>query len=70
VGEEQVRARQILSREQCLARAIDLEEKMASLPPGFAQEEYGQLAAQWRVLADMAGHEECRQTPGGGAEKL
>jgi len=60
----------MMSRDQCLARAIDLEKKMAGMSPGFAREEYGQLAAQWRVLADIAHHEERRQTPGGGAEKF
>jgi len=60
----------MMSREQCLARATDIEEKMATMPPGFAREEYGQLAAQWRVLADIAHHEERRQRPSGAAEEL
>lgn len=49
----------MMSRDECLARAMELEDKMASAT-GHAHEEYAQLAAQWRILADIAAHEERR----------
>ena len=48
----------MMSRDECLARAIELEAKMLETPYGIAREEYAQLAAQWRILADIAGHAE------------
>ncbi len=47
----------VMSPAECLARATELEAKMAETAPGIAREEYGQLAAQWRILADIAAHE-------------
>ena len=48
----------MMSRDECLARAVELEAKMLETPYGIAREEYAQLAAQWRILADIAGHAE------------
>jgi hypothetical protein len=47
----------MMTAEECLARAIEFEEKMQSAEPEI-KEEYGQLAAQWRMLADIAGHDQ------------
>jgi len=33
---------------------------MAEAPPGLVRDEYGQLAAQWRILADIATYESTR----------
>lgn len=48
----------MMSRDECLARAKELEANMAETPPGIARDEFAQLAAQWRVLADIAAHEQ------------
>lgn len=48
----------MMSRDECLARAAELEARMIETPHGIAREEYAQLAAQWRILADFAGHDE------------
>lgn len=48
----------MMSRNDCLARAAEMEAKMVQTPHGIAREEYAQLAAQWRILADIAGHAE------------
>jgi hypothetical protein len=48
----------MMSRVECVARAVELEAKMADATTQEAHDEYAQLAAQWRILADIAAHEE------------
>lgn len=50
----------IMNPDECLARAMELEARMAEAPPGLVRDEYGQLAAQWRILADIATYESTR----------
>lgn len=54
----------MMSRAECLARAIEMEGKMAETPDRIAREEYAQLAAQWRILADIAAHDEANALAG------
>jgi len=48
----------MISHDNCVARAEELEAKALTAVLGTLQDEYRQLAAQWRVLADLAAAEE------------
>jgi hypothetical protein len=59
-----------MDRQECLARAEELEAKMTATPSGLARDGYAELAAQWRVLADIADHEQRKaQKPASDPEK-
>jgi len=47
----------MMSHDECLARALELEEKRDA-SAGQARLEYAQLAAHWRILADIAARQE------------
>ncbi|GLS01396.1 hypothetical protein GCM10007859_14100 [Brevundimonas denitrificans] len=40
--------------EQCLAKAVELEQRAAEPHPADARGEYAAMALQWRRLADRA----------------
>ena len=40
--------------EQCLAKAVELEQRMGEGLPPDVRDDYGQLALQWRRLAERA----------------
>lgn len=54
----------MMSRAECLARAVEMEGKMAETPDRVAHEEYAQLAAQSRILAEIAAHDEANALVG------
>jgi ribosomal protein S18 len=48
--------------EQCLAKALELEQRRGEgLPPGI-RDDYRQLALQWRRLAERARIQDRRMT--------
>ena len=47
----------MMTRDECIARAVELERLMLITPVPSLQEGYGHLASQWRILADVAAYE-------------
>ena len=48
--------------EQCLAKAVELEQRMVEGLPPDVREDYGQLVLQWRRLAERALIQDRRMT--------
>jgi hypothetical protein len=48
--------------EQCLAKAVELEQRMGEGLPPDVRDDYGQLALQWRRLAERARIQDRRMT--------
>ncbi len=48
--------------EQCLAKAVELEQRMVEGLPPDVRDEYAQLALQWRRLAERALIQDRRMT--------
>ena len=47
---------------QCLAKAVELEQRMGEGLPPDVRDDYGQLALQWRRLAERARIQDRRMT--------
>jgi len=47
-----------MTRDECLAKAIELEATVARAANEELAEEYRLLAAQWRILAGLTGSHE------------
>lgn len=52
----------MMKSADCLARAVELEDRLATAAPDM-QDEYRRLAAQWRILADIAAYAERSKLP-------
>ena len=54
--------RRMFTVEQCLAKAVELEQRMGEGLPPDVRDDYGQLALQWRRLAERARIQDRRMT--------
>ncbi|MFY8163063.1 MAG: hypothetical protein ACOVKC_02390 [Brevundimonas sp.] len=48
--------------EQCLAKAVELEQRMGEGLPPDVRDDYGRMALQWRRLAERALIQDRRMT--------
>jgi hypothetical protein len=54
--------RMMFTVEQCLAKAVELEQRMGEGLPPDVRDDYRQLALQWRRLAERALIQDRRMT--------